>query len=530
MAVPDHPCAAPRPGGPGTDDGGDYLAWLGAVLGAAAGPGEAAAREFRQGAAGDAMAPGPLLHALAATAAASPAALDDDEELGVISAARRLQAHAAWLELTALADYALRSEARYAASAARGDRRLHRDGEFAREALGMELNISSRAAADRMQFARDLATRLPATLAGMRAGGISEYKAVIIHRRTCHLSAADAAAADAILAAAAPGIRPESLDRKAFRLARRLDPQYARRVKDDAAARCRVEARQEGSGNASLAGRELDPAQVLALLGDIRAEALGRRDAGAAGTLDQIMTAVYLDRLARRPAPAPSAPSPAPAGGAGAPDAGRVPLPALVNVLVPAGTLLGFSEAMGEANGWLLDPGDSRALVRAASGHPRSRWCVTVVNGSGEAIAHGCAAGRHPWTALAGTGSPAGKVAALLRELNVTLEPIARGSCDHRHREPQYQPSRRLRHLVNARTGTCPAPGCGAQAARGEADHTRRWPDGDTCEHNLSPPCPRHHHAKHAPGWKLEQPEPGRMVWTIPGGRSYETGPTRYET
>ena len=39
----------------------------------------------------------------------------------------------------------------------------------------------------------------------------------------------------------------------------------------------------------------------------------------------------------------------------------------------------------------------------------------------------------------------------------------------------------------------------------------------------------RHHHAKHAPGWNLQQPQPGIMRWTTPSGRTYTTHPTRYE-
>jgi hypothetical protein len=75
----------------------------------------------------------------------------------------------------------------------------------------------------------------------------------------------------------------------------------------------------------------------------------------------------------------------------------------------------------------------------------------------------------------------------------------------------------------------CCAPGCGAQAITGEIDHTVPYPAGQTCECNLGPPCQRHHHAKHAPGWKLEQPEPGVMTWTTPSGRTYTTRPTQYE-
>jgi hypothetical protein len=83
--------------------------------------------------------------------------------------------------------------------------------------------------------------------------------------------------------------------------------------------------------------------------------------------------------------------------------------------------------------------------------------------------------------------------------------------------------------MVRARTATCSAPGCTARAIYCELDHTTAYPAGESCECNLSPLCARHHHAKHAPGWQLQQPEPGVMRWTLPSGRSYTTRPTRYD-
>jgi hypothetical protein len=47
------------------------------------------------------------------------------------------------------------------------------------------------------------------------------------------------------------------------------------------------------------------------------------------------------------------------------------------------------------------------------------------------------------------------------------------------------------------------------------------------CCHN--PACRRHHQCKQAPGWRLEQPEPGVMKWTTPSGRVYVTTPTVYD-
>jgi hypothetical protein len=107
--------------------------------------------------------------------------------------------------------------------------------------------------------------------------------------------------------------------------------------------------------------------------------------------------------------------------------------------------------------------------------------------------------------------------------------PDRQGSCDHANAENRYTPSRKLGHLVRARTATCPAPGCGAHAYHNDLDHTVPHPDGPTDECNIAPPCRRHHRVKQAPGWKLEQPEPGVMIWTTPSGRTYTTKPTVYE-
>jgi len=118
---------------------------------------------------------------------------------------------------------------------------------------------------------------------------------------------------------------------------------------------------------------------------------------------------------------------------------------------------------------------------------------------------------------------------ALLARLNAAPEPIATRTGDHGRREDRYTPGRKLKHLIRARTARCCAPGCGAQAITGEIDHTVPYPAGATCQCNLSPACQRHHHAKHAPGWKLQQTQPGIMQWTTPSGRTYTTHPTQYE-
>jgi hypothetical protein len=262
-------------------------------------------------------------------------------------------------------------------------------------------------------------------------------------------------------------------------------------------------------------------------------------------------------------------------------------MPATINLVVHAGTLFGWDTTPTEAGGWgLLDAGETRAIVAAASSHPATRWCVTVTHADGTAYAHGCSPGQHRWTPdtrssqgaqndhgtrsdqgnqgnqgnkrtqgnkstgktqstqsaqndhpgtrppnRAGPQPPTTTQAQLtdfLRRLNVTLTPIARGTCDHTQAEPGYTPSRKLKHLVHARTATCDAPGCTVQAIQADLDHTTPHPEGPTDQCNLGPRCRRHHKAKQAPDWEVEQPEPGITRWTLPSGRTHTTTPTAY--
>ena len=332
-----------------------------------------------------------------------------------------------------------------------------RDGEFPDAELGMELVTSPNAARDTMDLATDLETRLPRTWAALGAGLIDEYRARLIWRPTRHLSDADAARADEILAGLAPGLRYDRLARKATAVAMKLDPEAFKRGKEQARAdRQRVMAGREESGNAFLSGRELAIEDALASKAHIDALAVALRRGGLPGTLQRLRVLAFkdltqgrdpLDRLTG-PEPADDAGRDArqdkPAAGGqpgdgdgtgdgddddaswdgcpdmpewqherrgtteddddnhdddpGVPPGPPAPFPALINLTVPAGTVYGWSAAPGEAGGWgLTDPGDTRRLVQAASAHPRTRWCFTLLGPDGTAVAHGCARGPHPW-------------------------------------------------------------------------------------------------------------------------------------
>ena len=113
--------------------------------------------------------------------------------------------------------------------------------------------------------------------------------------------------------------------------------------------------------------------------------------------------------------------------------------------------------------------------------------------------------------------------------MDVRLEWLESGGCAHRREVAGYRPSVMLEHLIGVRQQVCAFPGCQRAARRCDLDHTIPYDQGGrTCECNLAPLCRRHHQAKQAPGWHLDQPEPGTMIWTTPSGRTYTTHPSVY--
>jgi hypothetical protein len=201
---------------------------------------------------------------------------------------------------------------------------------------------------------------------------------------------------------------------------------------------------------------------------------------------------------------------------------------------VPHTSLAGDTGPGGEVDGFgILDHADTRALIAAAARNPATRWCVTTLHPDRTAAGHACATGPRPWDP--GHGPP-GQIPepmtlpGLLDLLDITsITPVIRGPCPHTAAEDRYRPSRKLKHRVKARSAICTAPGCGRRAAACDLDHTDPHHQGGlTCECNLAPLCRHHHRCKQADGWRLEQPEPGILIWHTPAGRTYTTTPTQY--
>ncbi len=73
------------------------------------------------------------------------------------------------------------------------------------------------------------------------------------------------------------------------------------------------------------------------------------------------------------------------------------PLAGQVFLTLPLATLLGLSDAPGEAAGYgPLDPDTGRALARAAAGHPVAGWHLIITDPHGRAIGYGHAPRAKP--------------------------------------------------------------------------------------------------------------------------------------
>jgi hypothetical protein len=230
---------------------------------------------------------------------------------------------------------------------------------------------------------------------------------------------------------------------------------------------------------------------------------------------------------------------------------------------LPLATFLGWTGQPGDVAGYgPLDAAATRDLAAALAKTEGNKWCLTLTDPDGYPVAHGCTTtspgpppapvparvpgsgpsetgppgtwppgtgppGATPSPDPYGTVMPSGSVGAWLAAIDI--QALATGDCSHERESAGYRPSPSLRHLIQIRDITCTHKGCRRPATEGDLDHSVPYDQGGrTCECNLGPPCRRHHKAKQAPGWKLEQPRPGTYIWTTPSGRTYTTRPGRY--
>jgi hypothetical protein len=328
--------------------------------------------------------------------------------------------------------------------------------ELAALEVGPLLSLSSPVADDRVDLAVEWSGPRSATLAALRRGDLDWAKA---------RSIADAVAA--LPPEIACRVEDAALVRAGQQTCAQLRASLRRLVArhDPLGAECRHQAKR---AQRSVCLRPLDDgmAELLAILpADTAVAAYAAIDALARkqhGEDDRCLNARRADTLVELLL---SAPGTTPTGAA-----------AVVQVTVPAGTLLG----LGDEPGWLPGYGPipasmARDIARSAT------WQRVLFDPANGAV------------------------------LDV-------GTTRH-------DPPAPLERLVRARDAMCRFPGCRAQARRCDLDHTTPYPHGPTSADNLHVLCRRHHRVKHEGGWRVESLPGNRLRWRSPTGAVYETEP-----
>jgi hypothetical protein len=330
--------------------------------------------------------------------------------------------------------------------------------EFVAEEIAPALTLTSHAAQDELGLAVDLVAH-PGIAAALECGQLDLAKTLVILAALAPLDPGGAAKVEAAILPLAPGLTTGQLRARLARLVLSVDPQAARRRRERAQQHAQVGCWTDPEGTATLAGRFLPPAQVLAADRRLCAIAKAWKKLGAQGGMDMLRAHAYLALLLgldtglppasllpedRPPGPAAedqpqgSAPGhepnrhgsgherqgPASGGEPRGPGAGfgehrgqpghaggvpaglrraaeGPPLPPLtgtVHLTIPLATLLGLADRPGEAAGYgPLHADTCHTLTDALASHPATTWALIITNPHGHAISlAGPAKARHP--------------------------------------------------------------------------------------------------------------------------------------
>ena len=356
-----------------------------------AGPAQAR-KSCAGGGLGDGMLPGWLLGRLLAEATADGfSQLTDDELAGLLRGWQRQVAHdhaSLAVTVACLAD-------RRAAGSSRA-------AGHVTDELAIELTLTSRSAARQLELAAGLG-RLPEVRDSLLSGFIDWPKACVFADELAVLDDATAGDIASRLAEPAAGWTTGQLRAALARAVLTADPAAAERRKKHARKDTRVEVWHEGSGNAALAGRELRPSAAILLDKKLTSDAAWLSACGVPGTLGELRALAYTTLLSGRDLASilddpDTWPGGDPGDGRAAEPGNTEPRNAepdrpagSIHLTMPVSTLDGGAEP-GEANGYgPVDAATSRELTQILARDPATRWCLTLTDRHGAAVAHACA-------------------------------------------------------------------------------------------------------------------------------------------
>jgi hypothetical protein len=217
---------------------------------------------FADGGALDVLAPGVPLAGFADDAQHRLGQLSDDELIGVLRAWWRQTSWAQARALAAIAELVRRRPADRTPPAPPGEFPA-KLSEFIPDEIGMALTLTKTAAETQLGLAVQLAAR-PATAAALETGRIDLRKALVILDAVALLSAEHAATVEALVLPDASGQTTGELRQAVTAAVLALDPDAVRRRRKEAEKGARVECYPDPEGTATLTGRWLPPAEVLA--------------------------------------------------------------------------------------------------------------------------------------------------------------------------------------------------------------------------------------------------------------------------
>ena len=360
---------------------------------------------FAAGGVLDGALPGPVLAAAVDAAASRGGGLGESELIGVLCAWQRL---VSWAQAgqVACVNVLVARRKDQSVELRRPALAGHVDDEVA-----AALALTGQAAARLLGVAGGLG-RLPVVAAALRAGRIDWVKAALFADALAGLPDEDASDIAEMVLGNAGGRTSGQLRAALARAVLAYDPAAAARRRERARKDASVQSWAEGSGNACLAGRELQPADVIDASARLTGQARWLREHGVAGSTDELRAAVFVALLTGRPLdtllPAAGqgagtdAPGIAPGGGAGAAggsDCGRDAGAASEHAARTCGSAAGWPDGRETGGGTAPDGGGSAGWAGGVSAYE--------VVGSGEPAGGQCA------------GVPAG--AALGGTINLTM-------------------------------------------------------------------------------------------------------------
>jgi Domain of unknown function (DUF222) len=460
----------------------------------------------------------PAAGRLAALDGLRPDKLDADEALEAATGWERLIAYAQAQQVRLLARFA--------------DLRPGEEGrhvsEFAADEIALELRLTCAAAARRLALARDLATRLPDTLAALDSGRVDLARAQLVSELTSELPDSLARQVEAEVLDRAESQNTSQLRATVRRAIIRLDPEGAEIRRRERCAHRRVSAYPCSDGMAGLDIYGPAPA-VVAAHSYLDRLAWHSRAAGDDRTLDQLRADHALNLLTGRRTDAPArahagagvdttAGVDGRGGQAGTdadgtasqeapqdPDAVRVAGPGLPPRPPPADAAT------------VRTPGQPPGEARPVSAQVQVTVAAATLLGLDDEPAE-----------LAGYGPISAEAAReLARDATwrrLLTDPTTGSLIDYGRRT--YRPPAALADHVRARDTTCVFPACTRPARGCDLDHTKPYPSGPTSAGNLGSLCRHHHRLKHHPGWELSQADDATFTWTTPARRVHVQQPT----